>query len=126
MIETIHIAANTIDFIEKLLGINDLWSFLIYVFWASIGVLLCLLLNAAKRDLPEHRSPTKFSWKFLIYDNIRRLTIAFILILVSLRFSKEIFGLEQNAFTAFIIGFSSDSLARVIQNKKMLKFDNKI
>lgn len=90
--------------------------FLSFLFWASIGVLLCLLLNANQRVSIDNMQ-TCFNWKCLLFNNRKRIFISFILILVTIRFSKQLIGLDQNAFSAFAIGLCSDHLGKVLQLK---------
>ena len=105
-------------FIHYVLEMDPL-LFLSFVFWASVGVILCLLLSANQRSTVNNMQ-TRFNWKCLLFYNRKRILISFILILVTIRFSKQLIGLEQNSFSAFIIGFSSNHLGKVLQ-QKMLK-----
>lgn len=102
-------------FIHYVLEMDPL-LFLSFVFWASVGVLLCLLLNANQRSTVNNMQ-TRFNWKCLLFYNRKRILISFIMILVTIRFSKQLIGLDQNSFSAFIIGFGSDHLGKFIQNK---------
>ncbi len=58
-----------------------------------------------------------FYWKFLWINNYKRIFISFILILVTIRFSTQLIGLEQNSFSSFVIGLCSDRLGKILQFK---------
>lgn len=102
-------------FLQDILGMDPL-LFLSYMFWAGIGVLLSLLFHATQRNTVNNTQVT-FNWKFLFFNNYKRLLISFILILISIRFSKELISLDQNSFSAFIIGLCSDHIGKIIQQK---------
>ena len=100
--------------------------FLSYVFWAGIGVLLSLLLNANQRSVNNNNMQMAFCWKFLFTSNYKRILISFLLILVSIRFSKQLIGLEQNAFSSFVIGLCSDHLGKALQLKILVMRDKQL
>lgn len=56
--------------------------FLSYVFWAGVGVLLSLLLNANQRSVNKNNMQMAFCWKFLFTSNYKRILISLLLILV--------------------------------------------
>lgn len=101
-------------FIEQILGPGDIGTFLAAIFYAMVGVVILLLLSSAKRDQTKVSTPDNFSWGYLIIDNLKRLLLGFLLILVSLRFSREIFGAELTMYFAFGIGLISDMLGKWI------------
>lgn len=111
-------------FIHDILGIDPL-LFLSYVFWAGIGVFLSLLLHATQRSTVNN-TQTAFNWKLLFFNNYKRLLISFILILVTIRFSKQLIGLDQNSFSAFVIGLCSDYLGKIIQQKMLTVSEQKL
>lgn len=100
--------------------------FLSYVFWAGVGVLLSLLLHANQRAINNNNMQMAFCWKFLFTSNYKRILISFLLILVSIRFSKQLIGLEQNAFSSFVIGLCSDHLGKVLQLKILVMRDKQL
>jgi len=102
-------------FIHDILKIDPL-LFLSYMFWAGVGVFLSLLLHATQRNTVNN-TQAAFNWKFLFFNNRKRLLVSFILILVTIRFSKQLIGLDQNSFSAFIIGLCSDYLGKIVQQK---------
>lgn len=107
------------NFIHYILLIDPL-LFLSYMFWAIIGMFLSLLLNVHRRTV-RNKTPIAFFWNFLFKNNYKRIFISLILILVTIRFSTQLIGLQQNAFSSFVIGLCSDHLGKIIQ-LKILKF----
>lgn len=106
-------------FIHYILVIDPL-LFLSYMFWAIIGMFLSLLLNVHGQTT-RNKTLIASLWKFLFRNNYRRIFIALILILVTIRFSTQLVGLQQNAFSSFVIGLCSDHLGKIIQ-LKIFKF----
>lgn len=72
-------------------------------------------------DKRHEIKPNSFFCKFLFRNNYRRIFISLILILVTIRFSTQLVGLQQNAFSSFVIGLCSDHLGKIIQ-LKIFKF----
>jgi hypothetical protein len=66
------------------------------------------------------RTPFKFSFSFLIEDNGQRILLNLLLIIVAIRFSKEILGFEVKPFTALLIGVSFDKLSELLRNSNFL------
>jgi len=105
------------EFITLALGTDSIVAFLGLAFFAFVGVLLSLLIQTTKRDVQSESTPFEFSWKFLMSDNVKRFLAGLILIYVSLRFTPELFGVDINAFWAFVIGFGSDKIAEILKTK---------
>lgn len=89
--------------------------------WALVGAYILVQSGINNRDPNSSRTPTEFSWKFWFRDNARRVAFNGVLILVAIRFSKEITGKDINEFWAFVIGLSSDGLAQLINYFKISK-----
>lgn len=112
---------NTLMSIQQFLGGYTLGHFLSLFAWALIGAYILVQFNINNRDVSSQRTPVQFSWKFWIKDNLRRTIFNAVLILVTLRFSKEITGRELNEFWALVIGLSSDGLAQLVNSFKLMK-----
>lgn len=113
-----------------LLGIVPLSMFLAMVFFAAIGVLMALLFDATKRDQNSTSTPVKFSFWFLIKDNWKTIALAFMAVLLTLRFAPLLFpgnftleGLETPTvidkwlFGSFAIGLVYDTLLQVLKQR---------
>ena len=94
----------------------------LFVF-AMIGVAINLLLHANTRDQNSPNTPVKFSFKFLLADNWKRILLALLLIYVSIRFTSLIFAIDVTGnnelylFSAVIIGFAYDKLGEILKEK---------
>ena len=108
------------QFLQLVIGTDDIISFGGLVFFAGLGVLLGLLLGSTKRDIGSENTPFEFSWKFLWSDNVKRIVASIILIFVALRFTPELFGVHITNFWAFAIGLGSDQLAGFVKSKTNL------
>lgn len=103
--------------LQKLLGSNDLSTFLVTFFFALIGVALSLLWHTTSRDIRSTDTPFAFSWSFLLSDNIKRIITGVILIYIAIRFYPDLFGKPVTEYLAFGIGLGLDKIAEVIKNK---------
>jgi hypothetical protein len=100
-----------------LLGPFTFGHFLALLLLALIGAALSLLLQTTNRDVHSERSPVRFSWRFFICDNSRRFATSILLILVALRFTKDLFGFEITEFWALAIGFVNDKVGQYLKDK---------
>lgn len=92
--------------------------------WACIGVVISLLAHANTRDQSSPSTPVPFKPLFLLKDNWKRILLAFLLIIVSLIFIKDLFGKELTMFWALLIGLAWDQLAAWLKGKAdILKVD---
>lgn len=94
-----------------LFGTTNLAFLLAGFILAIMGVALNILMETSKRDKSSPRTPEKFSYKFLLIDNAKRLLVTLIMIFISIRFFFEIYGINLNLFHCFVIGFCSDLLS---------------
>lgn len=100
--------------IYYIIGTEDIPIALAGFFWALVGVTVSLLLKAVKRDVNDTRTPGQFSWKFFVCDNRIRIVAGIILVFVFMRFAKEMIGIENTIYAAFIVGALSDRLAGLL------------
>jgi hypothetical protein len=103
--------------IKHLLGGLNPDQFAACVFFALVGVVISLLIHATNRDKNAPRTPVKFSFSFLLADNWQRILLNLLMILVTLRFCKEITGYDINMFVALVIGLAYDKLGELLRNK---------
>jgi ABC-type methionine transport system permease subunit len=105
------------QFLAMLLGDQQPLPFASLVFYALVGAFVSILLQANHRDPRSIRSPVHFSWSFLLSDNVKRIVTGLILIVLALRFTKQIFGLDINDFWALAIGLANDKIAQFLKDK---------
>lgn len=102
---------------QHLLGTSDTAKFIACVLFALIGTVISLLVHATNRNKNSAKTPYKFSFVFLIADNWQRIVLNLLLILVTIRFCKEVTGLELNMFVSLLIGISYDKIGEYLRNK---------
>lgn len=107
-------------FLQLLLGGHDLPTYAAYFVFAAIGAIISLRVHAMTRDKHSEATPYKFSWTFLLQDNLMRLITGFLLALITLRFTAPNVDIDVLLLSAIGIGASTDRLAGLfekIQNK---------
>lgn len=104
-------------FWSEILGKNDIGVLGAAFAFALLGHLLVLLGGTTLRQPASITSPTKFSWAYLLYDNSKRIVYVILLIIVALRFLPDLFGMQLNGFSGFLVGSGLDGIALVIKQK---------
>jgi hypothetical protein len=102
-------------FFHSLLGNIEPMTFLLFLIWGMIGIFVNILIHASGRDVRTDYSPLQFSWTYLIKDNWKRGLLGIFLLIVSIRFSNEILGVETTAFASFWIGLTSHKLINIFR-----------
>lgn len=102
---------------SQLIGSLTFDQFFAAFLFAVIGLALSLLIQANNRDIKAPSTPVQFSYKFLIADNWRRILLSFLLIVVTIRFFKEITGKDLSMFLSLGIGFGLDKIAELLKNQ---------
>ena len=105
-----------------LIGTTDHVQFFTGLFFLLLGIFVSLMLHANTRDVNSTSSTMRFSYRFLIKDNIGRLLFSVLLSMILYRFAGNLFTMEDNMYFAFIIGFSFDKIIQIFKDKfKTLK-----
>jgi len=110
------------EFVELLIGKVSVIMFAALYFFALLGVVINILYHANTRDQNSPGTPVKFSVKFLLWDNWKRLILVLLLIYVSIRFLGTMFTIDVSGnnelylFSAVVIGFGWDKLGEIIKN----------
>lgn len=107
-------------FKEHILGGIDPSLFFACFLFALTGVMIMLLVGTTLRQTTSSGSPTEFSWKYLLWDNLKRIVLNVLLILATLRFMPEITGWELSAWKGFVVGLGYDGLLLWIKQKTSL------
>jgi hypothetical protein len=105
------------EFATTLLGDQTLSHFAALLFFALFGTAVSLLIQATTRDVSSPATPVYFSWPFFFSDNWKRITLGFMLILIALRFTPQLFGMPINEWWALAIGFSLDKVAQALKDR---------
>lgn len=105
---------------DYLLGGIDPALFAACFIAAGVGALITMLAGTTLRDPDSPESPIKFSWSYLWSDNIKRIILNILLILVCLRFMPEIFDMELQMWKALLVGLGIDGLLLIVKQKTTL------
>lgn len=100
-----------------ILGNTEPALFIAAVFFAAVGILAVLLAGTRLRDKSSISSPEKFSWRYLIDDNAKRIYLNVLCVLVTLRFLPELFNIDLTPWMGLVVGTMWDSLFLLIKQK---------
>ena len=104
------------EFKQLILGQVSLAYYAAAEFFALLALVLSLWLHSQNRNVTAPSTPLKFSWGFLIMDNIKRIVVGQIALFLIFRFASELLGRQLNMFVATGIGFGlSFGLDKFIQ-----------
>lgn len=93
------------EFKTLILGNTSLAYYAAAEFFALMALILSLWGHSRKRDPLSPNTPYKFSWLFLIMDNIKRIVMGQIAMFLIFRFASELLGRQLSMFMAMGIGF---------------------
>lgn len=105
------------EFMQYIFGEGCAAKIAATLFYAYAGAFVSLLFQAVKRDPKSSNTPYHFSWNFLWSDNVKRILRSIIIIFISVRFSKEFFGVDATMYFAFLLGLGIDKISEFIKNK---------
>lgn len=110
------------EIISYLIGDLGVAKFVAAFIFAIIGVILSLLWSTTQRDPASYKSPVHFSWNFFWSDNTKRILRSIfstiLTVFVSIRFVKDLLGIEFSMATCFLIGLFLDRIVVLIKKKK--------
>lgn len=108
------------QFLNYLLGPLDAPLFFALFLLALLGMAVGLLVHSTNRTPDKGASPVNFDVPYLVRDNRQRTLLSIVLIVVTLRFFKELTSYEINPFHAFLIGMGYDKLGELLRNKNII------
>lgn len=100
---------------HHLLGDYSLALYAAGFIFTAIGALISLRLHAAKRDKLSPNTPYKFSWTFMIQDNILRLISGCLMVFAVFRFAPDLLKQDLSMLLALLLGLVSDNLVYIFQ-----------
>jgi len=103
--------------IAELLGSFTAAFYITYFIFVLVGVLISLRLQAFTRDKSSKNTPFKFSFTFLLQDNLLRIVSSMAIVFVAIRFGSELFQKEPTYLGALLMGISFDQI--LIQLQKL-------
>lgn len=93
------------EFKKLILGDASVAFYAAAEFFAMLAIIISLYISSKKRDVQSPRTPEKFSWMFLFWDNLKRILAGQIVLFLLFRFATEFLGRQLNMFWATGIGF---------------------
>lgn len=102
-------------FIKQLLGSLDTSTFTAAIFFAIIGALVSLLIKSRKRDKLSPATPYKFSFRFLLQDNLQQFLLGCLIAFLAIRFSNDFLGKDLTMWLAVVIGATTNELAGLFE-----------
>lgn len=112
------------DLTNMILGEFSLWQFIGLFIFAIMGVLLHSFKDVGDRNMESPNTPKNFSFKFYYRDNIKKYIANIVALYIVLRFFPNLFGHDLSEFSAFLLGFSGDSIMTTFKKKsKTLQVD---
>lgn len=106
-------------FITQLLGTTDLPTYAAAFVLAMVGAIIHLRIKALKRDRLSSNTPPKFSFWFMLQDNLQQLFTGVLITFAALRFSNELLGQSLTMYLAFLIGLLNNSIAGLIEKLQL-------
>lgn len=105
------------DLVSNLLGNNSFADFISAIIFALFGAFVSLLLHSTNRNVLSTTTPVQFSFSFLFKDNWKRIATTFLMIVICVRFIKELTNYDLNMFYAFAIGICNDKIVQILKVK---------
>lgn len=93
------------EFKTLLLGPVSVAYYMAAEVFAVMAIILSLYASSKKRDPDSSSTPYKFSWLFLIWDNLKRIVVGQIALFLIFRFASEFIGRALNMWMSVGIGF---------------------
>lgn len=108
------------DFWHVLIGNGSAGAFLGFAVIAFICAGVSVLIESTNRDLASKNTPVKFSWAFLMADNVKRFVANTLLIPIAVRLIYQYVPPEAMLLLSCGIGFGVDRLALMAKNLGLL------
>lgn len=101
-------------YLSELLGNRSVAVWLVCFTFIIIGVLLSLIVSAKERNKDSPNTPYKFSFKFLVHDNILRILGSVLIAFTVIRFGEDMVGAHIGYFGSLLMGLCFDQLVKFI------------
>lgn len=108
--------------IAFILGNRPDGYYLASFFFAVIAVLISMYIHSRRRDKSSPNTPYRFSWFFLIWDNIKRAFVGLLVTFLLLRFMGPASMEWAVAISFFVAGSLDTAIAFVFENFNFLNF----
>jgi hypothetical protein len=116
------------QFIHYILGGLSLSYYLAAFFFSGLAILLSMWMGSASRNVKSPSTPEKFSFRFLLWDNAKRIGCGLIAMFLIYRFTASIIGrglsMESAVRVGFLISMGLDQFIGWLKQKfDLLKMD---
>lgn len=113
------------EFLKYFVGNMSYAHFWALIAFAIIGATIKLTMNVAARDVQSKATPEKFSFKFMVWDNLPRIINSGLLVYLFIRFPAQLIPdhiykaipPEAEMLVAAVIGFFFDYLSEWLKEK---------
>jgi len=93
------------EFKHLILGELSGWYYLAAFVFSFLAILLSMWAGSKKRDVASSSTPTNYSWRFLLWDNAKRIFMGLIAIFLCFRFASALINRALSMEVAVGIGF---------------------
>ncbi|MCV9931749.1 hypothetical protein OIU80_05590 [Flavobacterium sp. LS1R47] len=97
--------------LEQLLGTTDVTTYFAWFLLAFIGAFTAIVIRAKFKYKYSDDTPYRWSWSFLLRDNLINLIVSFFISLIFFRFTNQVLKIEPNFLLAILFGGTSNELA---------------
>lgn len=93
------------EFKQLILGDLSGWYYLAAFVFSFLAIIVSMWAGSSKRDVDSGSTPTKYSWRFLLWDNLKRISVGMIAIFLVFRFTSTLINRELSMEVAVGVGF---------------------
>ena len=93
------------EFKHLILGDLTGWYYLAAFIFSFLAILVSMWAGSSKRNVTSSNTPTKYSWRFLLWDNLKRISVGLIVMFFMFRFASSIINRTLSMEIAVGIGF---------------------
>ena len=105
--------------LEIILGDKQLSYYLAGFFFSGLAILLSLYHHSRKRDVESPNTPKKFSWTFLVWDNLKRIFITLIVMFILFR-QLDLSDVWYQIGVGFLVSLCLDKVIEFLMKKSEL------
>lgn len=109
------------EFKHLILGDLSVAYYLAAFVFSLLVILLSMWVGSAKRDVASSSTPRKYSWRFLVWDNLKRIFVGMIAMFFIYRFTSSLIGrglsMEVAVGVGFFVTFGLDQLIGWLKQK---------
>lgn len=114
---------NKIDFWSVILGNGSLGTFLAYLVIAYFAACASLLFEASNRDITSDNTPVKWSTRFLLAANVKRIIANLLAVPLLIRVGYDQIDMKWMVLLSIAIGLLIDRAFMLLKNIGVLASD---